>query len=204
MKIVNRVDIALGGGFDQSPEWATACAEVEAAVGAVDWPHGSGSFTVLPERRGNGVVPIKMPCVLHLKSLNWNTELLPPMGSVLQGGGANKTGDLDALKAFNGAYVGFEWETGNISSSHRALNKLVMTMTEGHLKGGILVLPTRAFANYLTDRIGNYEELKPYFPLYGQYPLPTGGAVRVISVEHDATSASAPRIPKGTDGRAKG
>jgi hypothetical protein len=54
---------------------------------------------------------------------------------------------------------------------------------------------------YLTDRVGNFAELEPYFALWRSLPV-TEGLLLVIAVEHDAVSRTVPRIPKGTDGRA--
>ena len=70
---------------------------------------------------------------------------------------------------------------------------------EGLLVGGTLVLPDRNLYKFLTDRIGNYEELLPYFPLY-KLMKPENGILTVIVVEYDEINDNAPRIPKGTDG----
>lgn len=94
-----------------------------------------------------------------------------------------------------------EWETGNISSTHRALNKMTLGLLKGLLIGGVLIVPTRAMYKYLTDRVGNYPEIEPYFPL-GRALRIDEGLLAVFAIEHDAVSKSAPRIPKGTDGRA--
>jgi hypothetical protein len=196
MRIVH-TECLCGGSFQNSFEWKSANAEIETAIKCVDWPHGSGSFTINPILKGNGVNPIKIPCVNHLCSKGWRTEALPKMGTVLG------TGDLDALREFDsGKSIGFEWETGNISSSHRALNKLMLAMKEGHLQG-VLVLPARHFARYLTDRIGNYEELLPYFPLFRDYPLEGRGVLQVIAVAHDNENRQVELIPKGKDGNAE-
>ena len=96
-----------------------------------------------------------------------------------------------------------EWETGNISSSHRAMNKMALGLMQEVLIGGILILPTREMYHYLTDRIGNFEELEPYFPLWRAVAC-REGILGVVSVEHDAVSRDVPRIPKATNGRALG
>ena len=184
-----------------SSEWKKACRHVRMAVTATDWPHGSGKFIIYPEsgkkrRKGNGVLPIKIPCVERLVLLGWDTEGLPPENQY-----AITTGDLDALILTPAGWVGFEWETGNISSSHRALNKLLLALVRGDLVGGLLVVPSDKLKVFLTDRIGNIGELRPYFPLWSQVPV-KNGALRIVVVEHDATSLKVPRIPKGTDGRA--
>jgi hypothetical protein len=94
-----------------------------------------------------------------------------------------------------------EWETGNISSSHRALNKMSLGILEKVLIGGALIVPTRAMYKYLTDRVGNLQELEPYFLFWRAFNVDEGFLL-VIGVEHDAVSLNVPRIPKGTDGRA--
>jgi hypothetical protein len=69
------------------------------------------------------------------------------------------------------------------------------------LIGGLLVLPTRAMYKYLTDRVGNFPELEPYFPLWRALHVDEG-LLMVVAIEHDAVSRDVPRIAKGTDGRA--
>lgn len=180
---------------------ALAWSDVEEAVACTDWPHGTGKFTIYPESgkkrgQGNGVKFIKKPCLQKLNNNGWEIERLPDIGSSVL-----RTGDLDALKLTNEGYVAFEWETGNISSSHRALNKLFLTMQETNTIGSFLVVPSNNLKQYLTDRVGNIGELEPYFPLWKNLPG-IKGALRIVVVEHDATSFEVPRIPKGTDGRA--
>lgn len=111
---------------------------------------------------------------------------------------------MDAAYYFNPSeLVCLEWETGNISSSHRSLNKMCMGLLLGAIKAGILVVPSRELYPYLTDRIGNISELEPYFPLWRATPCEEG-VLEIFVIEHDATSDTVPRIPKGTDGRAQG
>jgi hypothetical protein len=69
------------------------------------------------------------------------------------------------------------------------------------LIGGALIVPTREMYKYLTDRIGNFPEIEPYFPLWRALRVEEG-LLFVIAVEHDAVSRDVPRIKKGTDGRA--
>ena len=54
-----------------------------------------------------------------------------------------------------------EWETGNVSSSHRSIDKMISTMYFSHVIGAVLIVPTKEFKTYLTDRVGNFEELEP-------------------------------------------
>lgn len=201
MKIAETVDVISRGSFPSSRDWKRACRHVKLAVRATDWPHGSGMFTIHPQSgkkrgEGNGVVPIRVPCVKKLRDLGWQIEQLPTIES-----GVIETGDLDALFESPSGYIAFEWETGNISSSHRAMNKLLLTLKLGGLVGGFLVVPSDKLKVYLTDRIGNIGELRPYLPLWRDTDI-MEGALQIIVVEHDAISFDVPRIPKGTSGRA--
>jgi len=201
MLIAEVHDILNSNMFSTSPNLIRAWEDVQAAIAAVDWPHGSGKFTIYPESgkkrgQGNGVDPIKKPCMSVLKRKGWLTETMPDLG-----GTVIRPGDLDALKETVEGFVAFEWETGNISSSHRALNKLFLTMQETNILGGFLVVPGNKLKKYLTDRIGNIGELIPYFPLWRSLVGIKGG-LRIVVVEYDDTSFDVPKIPKRTDGRA--
>ena len=129
----------------------------------------------------------------------WTMEMPFPLEGIR--GGA-RFGAMDAAKNF-GPDPPFivEWETGNISSSHRSMNKLALGLIEGAISGGVLVVPTHDFARYLTDRIGNARELQPYFPLWSAAKV-SRAYLAVLAVEYDRTSEEVPRIPKGTSGRA--
>lgn len=168
--------------------------EIRSAVAAVVHPTGADVFTIYPERMGNGVKPIKDACIAKLRSFGWLPECNADCRS-------SREGAIDAVKPLGGGRCfAFEWETGNISSSHRALNKMVLGIMAGKVIGGMLVLPTRELYKFLTDRVGNYEELVPYFPVWRALKLT--GVLGVIAVQHDATSTGVPKITKGTDGRA--
>jgi hypothetical protein len=213
VRIVKHVDIASAGSFPRTALWRRALQDVEAAIAAADWPPDSGTFSLNPEpgikpsgepdKHPNGVVPIKVPMLHELETRGWATETLPPLPVGSGSGDVLTTGDLDALLHERKSYVGFEWETGNVSSSHRAINKLLDGVTRGTLRGGILVVPVRQTARYLTERIGNFEELAPYFEFWQRYPLPNG-ALRIYGVGHDALDPAVPHIRKINAGRARG
>ena len=194
-----------------SPTWSKAkeriLKDVRQAVDAVRWPEGARNFTIHPQSgkkrgEGNGVKPIKNGFVKKLVSLGWKPEQKYPGSDEERS--AYRPGAFDVwldLEKYGLPPFVVEWETGNISSSHRAMNKMALGLVKKQLSGGLLVLPTRALYRYLTDRVGNYEELKPYFDLWSS--LRSGeGLLGVIAVEHDATSEKVRRIGKGTDGRA--
>lgn len=111
-------------------------------------------------------------------------------------------GPIDAVKNLpHGRAIVCEWETGNISSSHRALNKLVMALKEDNIEAGVLVVPDDDLYPWLTDRIGNIRELRPYFRVWSESPV-AGGMLSVYVVGQDDNDEKVPLIEKGTDGRA--
>ena len=200
MRIVHVETLLSRGEFSTSPEWADIRRELHEAVERVDWPVGSGKFTIYPgsgEKRGmgNGVGPIKDSLMRQLDVAAWKLEEPLDIAS------SKKPGKLDAVLATPYGPFAMEWETGNISSSHRALNKIALGLLKESLVGGTLVVPTRELYQYLTDRIGNWDEIAPYLDLWKSIPI-RNGVLEIVVVEHDATSTDVPRIPKGTDGRA--
>ncbi len=186
-------------------------ADIRVAVDAVRWPPSAPNFTIHAQsgrRRGegSGVTPIKDGFTKKLNDLGWRLEADYPEEEegASSGTALARPGAFDAwidLSADGFPPFVSEWETGNVSSSHRALNKMALGLLQGHLSGGVLVVPTRELYRYLTDRVGNYPEIEPYFPLWSSLRV-KDGYLGVVAVEHDAASLDVPRITKGTDGRA--
>ena len=199
MKIVHVETLVSTGEFASSLKWKRVRGKLHRAIKAVDWPLGTGKFTIYPESgkkrgKGNGVKPIKNECIKQLLSQGWTTEtqFTDPKFSRL--------GRLDATLTTKQGLIAMEWETGNISSSHRAINKMALCLLRQQLVSGTLVVPSRQLYRYLTDRIGNFSELEPYLDLWRAIPC-TNGVLEIVVIEHDAESVKVPRIPKGTDGR---
>lgn len=194
---IKRIEFLIQKGpFSHSPEIGKIIEEIKKAVLLVSWPEGSDEFTIFPVKQANGVVPIKENFLRHLFQNNWKLEHRMAIASRL------RPGKVDAVKSLSdGRFFAVEWETGNISSSHRALNKMLVGLLDGILAGGILVLPSREMYQYLTDRVGNFLEIAPYFPLWRNLQI-NEGVLAVIEIEHDATSMDVPPIRKGTNGRA--
>ena len=189
------------------------------AITSVVWPPGGSDFTILAESgrgrvQGNGVGPIKREFVESIRNDGWLLE------KSLRFADGNIIGRFDAvwplpgtlfeptggriLKVKSGSFAAVEWETGNISSSHRSLNRMALGLVHGGVAAAFLVLPTRKLYAYLTDRIGSFEELAPYFGIYHNLKV-SRGLLEVLAVEYDKLSSDASvvrRIPKGTDGRA--
>jgi len=117
-------------------------------------------------------------------------------------------GDLDFWFQTNeGFATAVEWETGNISSSHRSLNKLCLALMGGLIDAGVLVVPSFKLYPHLTDRIGNIRELQPYFYFWNRFgTLVKRGLLTVVEVEHDVLQKSVDQrefVPTGSDGNSK-
>ncbi|MEH7574428.1 hypothetical protein [Cytobacillus firmus] len=194
MKILSKKILINDGKFSNTSEYETVLNNIEEAIFAIENPKGSGAFLLYDKKKGNGVKPIKDAFILKLNELGWKDEKLVVDPNL-------KKRKIDTTKELStGKYFGVEWETGNISSSHRAINRLLKGMHEGVLEGGVLVLPSRKMYNYLTDRVGNFKELEPYFEVMSDSTAP--GILLIIEIEHDGVRDDIPSIKKGTDGRA--
>lgn len=194
MKIDKEIALLAKGDFAQSSDFSTIMNELHSAIQYVTWG-SEDRFLINLVRKGNGVVPIKKNFVAYLQSNGWRAE--QKMSCV---NGINP-GPIDVIKNIPQGVFAVEWETGNISSSHRALNKIAVGIIQKSLIGGILILPKRSLAQFLTDRIGNYEEINPYFTLYHHLDI-QNGFIGVIAVDYDEIDPEVDIIPKGKDGNA--
>ncbi len=211
MKIVETVVLLSRGEFAESPEWAAIRDMIHAAISQAEWPVGSGSFVIHPQSgkkagEGNGVVPIKAKPMKLLKEDGWSLEYPWEVATKTGVTGqkrakGSRPGDIDAAKQFDQGLVVVEWETGNVSSSHRAINKMALGLVAKKCVAGVLVIPNMKLAQYLTDRIGNIEEIRPYIPLWQNLSVEEG-VLELVVIEQDGESLDSPRIPKGKDGRA--
>jgi hypothetical protein len=200
MRIVRTETLISAGDFPHSAQWKRISRDLRAGIAGVKWPPGSDRFTIYPESgkgrgQGNGVKPIKAEMMAILRRRGWRLE--EPLDIAT----ARTPGKLDAVLNTRLGPFAVEWETGNISSSHRALNKMALGMLKAKLAGGALVVPSRKLYKYLTDRVGNFAELEPYLDFWKAIPC-RDGLLQIVVVEHDGTSTDVPRILKGTNGRA--
>ncbi len=137
------------GNWQASGQWLETDREIREAISSIVWPQGSKKFTINPTPQGNGVKPIKEAFLISLQSRSWRTE---QRVKILDQGSSGK---VDALKDFSdGTTFVVEWETGNVSSSHRALNKIVVALKEDNCYGHLLVKTRRcATAALLADGV---------------------------------------------------
>lgn len=200
VKIVQEVSLISCGDFARSKEWANARKKLHAAIKKVEWPKGSGKFIIFAEKgkkrgKGNGVKPIKDGLMIDLAAQGYDLE----SPAVLSGN--RRFGKFDALLQTSRGPAVVEWETGNISSSHRSLNKMALFLTEEKIIAGVLIVPSREMYQYLTDRVGNMRELEPYIEFWRNVRCKEG-VLEIVVIEHDLASLDVPKITKGTDGRA--
>jgi restriction endonuclease BamHI len=200
MKIIHVETLISSGAYPISEHWIKTRKLLHEAIERIEWPVGQGKFIIYPESgkkrgKGNGVTPIKNGLIEHLRTQGWKSE--EPLNIAAR----KKPGKIDAVLYHDYGATALEWETGNISSSHRALNKMCLGLMKGVLISGTFVVPSKELAQFLTDRVGNWEELVPYMELWKSI-ICENGVLEVVVVEHDGTSMDVPKIPKGTDGRA--
>jgi hypothetical protein len=178
----------------------------------------------------NGVVPLRQAFRKNMeRTVDWKAEeplsltkyfeetrrneglasiCLYPSGEALTEPLHEGVGEFDFwFKSSDGFRVVVEWETGNISSSHRSLNKMCLALMGDIADAAVLIVPSIALAPHLTDRIGNIRELQPYFYFWQSLaPRIRKGLLAVIEVEQDRTTSSLDLrdfIPSGFDGNAK-
>jgi hypothetical protein len=202
LKIVAVHTLISCGEYPHTKHWRATRSQLHDAIRRCAWPVGSDKFTIYPQSgkkrgEGNGVGPIKNEFVGELRMRGWQIEG-KAKNSLNQA-----LGDFDAILPGPIKPIVAEWETGNISSSHRSMNKLTMLVADQVISAGTLVIPSRRLYVFLTDRIGNVQELEPYFRLWRSVPC-VQGVLEVVVIEQDAESYDVPRIPKRTDGRAVG
>ena len=205
MKLIKTETLIDVGTFSDSDIWKKIKSQLYEAIARVKWPPGSEKFVIYPEKKANGVKPIKESFLRYLEDLkdDWAFEEKLDIAVHKRPGKIDAIYPIKELSQDRDVYFAVEWETGNISSSHRALNKMSIGLMDGTLVGGALVLPSRELYKYLTDRIGSYSELEPYFPVWRSLGCNLDeGLLVVIVIEQDGVSKNVPKILKGTNGRA--
>jgi hypothetical protein len=171
----------------------------------------------------NGVVSIKNSFYRHLTEVEkWNKEdrldfgkarqdlqvplTLYPSGESYKEPLSTNFGPFDfATTGPNGIKAVVEWETGNISSSHRSINKLCICLNAGIIQAGVVIVPSRPLYVHLTDRIGNIDELSGYLSLWQSTKIRVDrGLLAITVVEHDELTddQNFPLLDRGNDGRA--
>lgn len=226
MKWVRTLVLFSEGGVVDSEDWRLIHESYVRAIGQIDHPEGGGILTIRRKRSGpdgkplrNGVGYLKQRFIGHIvRDEGWLEEVTPEVRFIEQeeiteypSGEPYKMpptsfGRFDFVTtAPNGTRVAIEWETGNVSSSHRSMNKMAIALASGDISAGVLLVPSRKLYRHLTDRIGNFEELRSYFRMWQS--LKAGverGLLAVTVVEHDneTDDSAIPYFRLGDDGNA--
>lgn len=227
MKWLRTLILFSEGGIVSSQDWQTVHKSYVRAIESINHPAGSISLTLrrkvkLPngQWRRNGVGHLRRRFLDHIvHTEGWQPEgnvdlgeALPPHVTLYpsmeqrQEPITSEFGGFDLVTtAPSGTRVAIEWETGNISSSHRSMNKLAIALDAGIVSAGVLIVPSRALYEHLTDRIGNIGELSGYLRMWQSLGRSIErGLLAVTVVEHDRLTDDEriPYLPTGNDGRA--
>lgn len=215
------------GGVMDSPDWASVHQSYVRAIEYIDHPLGKKTLTLRRKFQldngqwlRNGVDYLKLRFLEHMtKDEGWHKEgrvdlasdraqpkiKLYPSKEGYQEPITSKFGGFDFVTTTpQGKRIAIEWETGNISSSHRSMNKLAIALANGVLQAGVLIVPSRSLYEHLTDRIGNIGELSVYLSMWESLRLGVKeGLLAVTVVEQDAftDSTTIPYLRVGKSGR---
>lgn len=216
------------GGVVTSGDWETLHAAYVRAIERIEHPNGTGRLMLRKKVYDkaskqwdrNGVTPMKAQFLRSMvddehwrpegefkigaptkpPAIRLYPELTPHHEEI-----TSEFGAFDFITStLSGMHVAIEWETGNISSSHRSMNKLAIALAAGQIQAGVLIVPSRDLYQHLTDRIGNIGELSPYLPMWsGLSSTVDRGLLAVTVVEHDELTddETLPYLGKGKDGR---
>lgn len=217
------------GDVISSLDWNTVHTSYVRAIGSIDHPAGAGTLTLreklkLPsgQWQRNGVGFLRTRFLEFMRdSEGWHAEgdvdlardrqqppiKLYPSLEPYREPITSDFGGFDFMTTAPGrTRIAIEWETGNISSSHRSMNKLAIALSNGIVEVGVLIVPSRKLYEHLTDRIGNIGELSGYLAMWeGLKAVVPRGLLAITVVEHDAltTDPNFPYLKVGSDGRAK-
>lgn len=228
MKCLRTLVLFDKGDVIDSQGWETIHQSYVRSIASIDYPEGAGTLTLKRKQRTaggqwqrNGVNYLRSRFLDHMIAVEgWKAEgvvdlsrdrqqpeiRLYPSKELYREPITSDFGGFDFVTtAPDGLRVAIEWETGNISSSHRSMNKLAIALTNGIIDAGVLILPSRALYEHLTDRIGNIGELSGYLAMWENLKAGVSkGLLAITVVEHDElTSDEHPYLPTGNDGRAR-
>lgn len=230
MKWLRTIVLFDKGDLASARDWAEIHESYTRAISAIDHPAGTGRLVLRKKRRDpesrqwdrNGVGYLKSRFFQHLvENEGWEAEAevdlqnlqaqpalrLFPSLEPYQEPITSAFGEFDFVTTTpRGVRVALEWETGNISSSHRSLNKLSIVLAAQKIHVGVLILPSRDLYEHLTDRIGNIGELSPYLGMWhGMGATVKRGLLVITVVEHDELTDDPgfPYLKSGNDGRSR-
>lgn len=199
------------------------------SIASIDFPQGEGTLTLRQKVKRtdgqwnrNGVGYLRSRFLANIVTVElWKPEVAFDLGGNRSATNlvlyptmrqhsepiTSEFGGFDLVtRTADGIRVAIEWETGNISSSHRSMNKLAIALETGKVDAGVLIVPSRALYEHLTDRVGNIGELSGYLQMWQALSADVRrGLLAITVVEHDALTDEPefPYLPTGEDGRAR-
>ena len=217
------------GNVISSTDWRTVHESYVRSILSIDYPPGTGSLRLrrkiqLPNKqwKRNGVGYLRSRFLDHMRGAeSWQAEggvdlgrdraqppirLYPSLEAYREPVTSDFGGFDFVTTAPDGTKIAIEWETGNISSSHRSMNKLAIALGNGIVQVGVLIVPSRDLHQHPTDRIGNIGELSGYLSMWESLKSSvTRGLLAVSVVEHDTLTddTAFSYLPAGNDGRAR-
>lgn len=230
MKWLRTLILFNQGNVMSSEGWAAVHQSYKRAIETIHHPPNSGALTLRRKARRQGSTQFDRNGVGYLRNNflrnmvdveNWHPEhivnllrdrhqpaaILYPSLEQHREPITSDFGGFDFLTTTtDGVRVAIEWETGNISSSHRALNKLAIALKHGTIQAGVLILPSKELYVHLTDRIGNISEVSGYLEMWESLRTTIErGLLAITVVEHDALTddPNVPYLPTANDGRAQ-
>lgn len=229
MRVLRTLVLFDQGNITTTSDWQNLHLSYSTSIASIDFPLGSGALTLrrkvrLPngQTQRNGVGYLRSRFLSHMvQTQGWRNEgivnlardrdqspiRLYPSGEEYREPITSDFGGFDFVTtAQNGTRIAIEWETGNISSSHRSMNKLAIALAHGLIEVGVLIVPSRNLYEHMTDRIGNIGELSGYLSMWeGLKTTVTRGVLAITVVEHDQLTddVNFPFLPTGNDGRAQ-
>lgn len=216
------------GNVISSRDWRELHESYVRSIQSIEYPKGSGRLIVRRKERKpdgkwarNGVGYLRHGFLEHMRDVEgWEPEgsvnlarnreqpsikLYPSLDDYREPITSDFGGFDLATIGDRGTRIAIEWETGNISSSHRSMNKLAIALGAGIVEVGVLIVPSRALYEHLTDRVGNIGELSGYLSMWeGLKSTVQRGVLAITVVEHDelTDSNNIPYFKVGNDGRA--
>lgn len=233
MKWLRTLVLMDTGNIISSDDWRDVHESYVRSIQSIHYPVGSGSLTLRRKTsyrrpsgklayRRNGVGYLRTTFLDHITgSEGWAAEgnvdlgrdreqppirLYPSLQEYREPITSDFGGFDLVTRGRNQTRVAIEWETGNISSSHRSMNKLSIALASGIVDVGVLIVPSRLTYDHLTDRIGNIGELSGYLSMWESLKVTIRyGLLAVTVVEHDhlTDDPNLPYLPVGNDGRAE-
>ena len=141
----------------------------------------SCELRLVPEKNVNGVEPVKIMLSKEFEKRGWKKEVPIELET-------GKTTNMDFLKVhYNGYGVGIEVQFGYESRIHNDFLRVQRAIQLGVCKVGILIVPIRDTAIYLSDRVASFEACIRQLKGFGEKAFPDLKIV-VIGIYHDGTT----------------